>query len=497
MAWAATSKGRFQRRAGENELMIKLMGDTGKALGREHWSVTSQASFKLLGSLQETDIATRLKDAWMSLRFQHPGIATVFNGELLEYVVPDRPGLKEWASETFMLVKDDGKTTAGDVIARLSPTPQATLHYLDGHDTVILHTAHWRTDGYGALQLLNDFLQLAVKHSDTNDPGNLAWGEEVSRLPVSVEEALLVPPSPAPAAVVAEAKRCFATTALALGAVGLSYLGDAATKARGTRGETIRLSRTETEAIILGSKARGLSFEAALHASIAAVAFKAASSGDNQAVAGVVGVADSRRYTSTIRKSLREAVSEVSGTPASFAALYTSGWFVAVEEGRPWDEHAALFEKEYASSLSKEFLLARRAYANLVLERLRNPPQPSSTTSAAAQSGVLPSGIDISSVGDATVLVDPIHRNPSPELEEQGRQGYEDDIENTRGLEVLRVSVGVETITRHTYCFVWMFRDQLELNLVYNEAFYESHTIQGLLTQIKEDLVDQCSQKME
>ncbi|KAM0521245.1 hypothetical protein ACHAPE_002721 [Trichoderma viride] len=493
MAWAATSKGHFQRQAGENELMIKLMGDTGNALGREHWSVTSRASFKLLGSLQETDIATRLGHAWTSLRFQHPGIAIVFNGELLEYVVPDRPALEKWASETFMLVKDDGKTTAGDVIARLSPTPQATLHYLEGHDTVILHTAHWRTDGYGALQLLNDFLQLAVKQNDTNNPGNLAWGEEVSRLPVSVEEALLVPPSPAPAAVVAEAKRCFATTALALGAVGLSYLGDAATKARGTRGETIRLSRTETEAIIFGCKARGLSFEAALHASIAAVAFKAASSRDNQAVAGVVGVTDSRRYTSTIRRSLREAVSEVSGTLASFAALYTSGWFVAVEEGRPWGEHAALFEKEYASSLSKEFLLARRTYANLVLERLRNPPQPSSTTGG----GVLPSGIDISSVGDATVLVDPIHRNPGPGLEKQGRQGYEDDIENTRGLEVLRVSVGVETITRHTYCFVWMFRDQLELNLVYNEAFYESHTIQALLTQIKEDLVDQISQKME
>ncbi|EHK44441.1 uncharacterized protein TrAtP1_008986 [Trichoderma atroviride] len=490
MAWAATSAYHFQRRAGENELMIKLMGDTGKALGREHWSVTSQASFKLLGSLQEADIATILREAWMAFRFQHPGIATVFNGELLEYVVPDRPALEKWAGETFVLVKDDGKTTAGDVIARLSPTPQATLHYLEGHDTVILHTAHWRTDGYGALQLLNDFLQLAAIGDGTKDPGNLAWGDEVSRLPVSVEEALLVPPSPAPAAVVAEAARCFATTALAVGAVGLSYLGDAATKARGTRGETIRLSRTETEAIIFGCKAQGLGFEAALHASIAVVAFEAASSGDNQ----VGGETDCRRYTSTIRRSLREAVSEVSGTPASYAALYTSGWFVAVEEGRPWGEYAALFEKEYASSLSREFLLARRAYANLVLERLRNPPQPSSTTSAAAQSGGLPSGIDISSVGDATVLVDPIHQDPGPEPE---KQGYEDDIANTRGLEVLRVSVGVETLTRHTYCFVWMFRGQLQLNLVYNEAFYESHTIQGLLTQIKQVLIDQFSQKME
>ncbi|KAK1248862.1 hypothetical protein MKX08_007082 [Trichoderma sp. CBMAI-0020] len=486
MTWAATSRGHFQRPAGENELMIRLMGDSGKALGREHWSVTSQASFKLLGSLQEADIATILREAWMSLRFRHPGIATVFNGEVLEYTVPDRPGLEKWASETFVLVKDDGKTTAGDIVAGFSPTPQATLHYLEGHGTVILHTAHWRTDGYGALQLLNDFLRLAAIGDGINDPGNLAWGDEVSRLPASVEEALLVPPSPAPAAVVAEAARCFSTTALALGAVGLSYLGDAATKARGTRGETIRLSGTETEAVISGCKARGLGFEAALHASIAVVAFEAASSGDNQATGGET---DCRRYTSTIRRSLRGAVSEVSGIPASYAALYTSGWFVAVEEERPWSEYAALFEKEYASSLSKEFLLARRAYANLVLERLRNPPQPLSTTS-----GVMPSGIDISSVGDATVLVDPIHRGPGLELE---KQGCEDDIENTRGLEVLRVSVGVETLTRHTYCFVWMFRGQLELNLVYNEAFYEAHTIRALVTQIKQVLVDQSSHKME
>jgi hypothetical protein len=131
-----------------------------------------------------------------------------------------------------------------------------------------------------------------------------------------------------------------------------------------------------------------------------------------------------------------------------------------------------------------------------VLERLRNPPQPLPTTAASSTaSGVLPSGIDISSVGDATVLVEPIHRSPSLELGEQGKQGYEDGIENASGLEVLRVSVGVETITRYTYCFVWIFRGRLELHLVYNEAFYEAHTIQGLLMQIKEDLTGQFFQK--
>jgi hypothetical protein len=161
--------------------MIKLMGDTGKAFGREHWSVTSLASFKVLGPLREEDLATRFRKAWMAFRFQHPGIATVFNGELLEYTVPDRPTLEKWARETFVHVRDDGNITVGDIIARLSPTPQATLHYVEGHDAVILHTAHWRTDGYGALHLLNDFLRLAATYDDIHDPCHLAWGEEVSR----------------------------------------------------------------------------------------------------------------------------------------------------------------------------------------------------------------------------------------------------------------------------------------------------------------------------
>jgi hypothetical protein len=39
-------------------------------------------------------------------------------------------------------------------------------------------------------------------------------------------------------------------------------------------------------------------------------------------------------------------------------------------------------------------------------------------------------------------------------------------------LKVKDVSIGVETLSRQVYCFVWLYHGQLELRLVYNEAFY-------------------------
>lgn len=104
----------------------------------------------------------------------------------------------------------------------LQPGPYATLHYVPQSREVLGHTAHWRVDGIGVFMLLNSLLELAAQ-PDLADPWSLPWGSEAERLAPAVEEAARMPETPSPAQ---EAVDSFT---LVTGAVGIPYLGDAAT----------------------------------------------------------------------------------------------------------------------------------------------------------------------------------------------------------------------------------------------------------------------------
>lgn len=68
MPWSEIAPGRFQPAIGENELFIKMIGDSGHALGRELWGINSIASFALTGSLADEDIPSLFIKAWKTLR---------------------------------------------------------------------------------------------------------------------------------------------------------------------------------------------------------------------------------------------------------------------------------------------------------------------------------------------------------------------------------------------------------------------------------------------
>lgn len=41
-----------------------------------------------------------------------------------------------------------------------------------------------------------------------------------------------------------------------------------------------------------------------------------------------------------------------------------------------------------------------------------------------------------------------------------------------------------ECLQRESYRFAWLFRDQLELSLAYNETFYEEAFMEGVLARV-------------
>ncbi|KAL4926723.1 uncharacterized protein BDV17DRAFT_299631 [Aspergillus undulatus] len=420
MPWIETKPGLWQRPIGDNEKSIKFIGDRSHQIGREHWSVTSGARFTLNRGQTLAELSNQCLNAWCAFRFDHPSIACTVDGDTLSYHTPSNEGLASWANETFHV--HDLDSTADDLIATLKPSRFITAHLLPGESKVILHAAHWRTDGYGALQLLHAFLGSLCK-AVSGDTRTIAWGEEWCRLTPSIEEVLGLPVTATPE-VLEATQECMKTLAYTRGAVGVAVTAAQNTAPGGTASAHFSLTEADTSAVMAACAERDISLLSAVHASCAALTRQEASSD-----------ARDKHYTSTMRFSLRPHLPPPYSGPAFAAGLYTAGYMFPVPVSQSWIENAKQYERQYNTGITEDFLKCRRQYAVEILGILQRgapPPDPP------------PSEVDISSF-----------------------------THNGTVLEVQDVSIGVETLTRQTYCFLWTFRGRLELHLVYNKAYYE------------------------
>ncbi|OJJ06459.1 hypothetical protein ASPVEDRAFT_140153 [Aspergillus versicolor CBS 583.65] len=439
MTWSKIESGHFQRPIGENERFIKAVGDRAHSEGREHWSITSYASFRLDETTSKApgEVVQLLRQAWKRLRFRHPSIASTANDDTLDYLVPTPEELEDWVDDTFTIVQNV-QLSVNDVIASLRPSRYVTGHYLVHASQFIIHLAHWRTDGYGAFQLLGAFFEAAVADEK---PEYLPWGLETDRLVPTVEEALKNPVDSSPE-IHAAAKKYLSTVTLTKGAVGVALQTDLSRAPSGTRSARLRFSRENTDAITQACESNGISILSAVHASTAAATYHFANAESK-----------TKPYTSTMRFSIRPYLPTPYDNAAVAAGIYTGGYMFQVSPSQSWIENARQYHHEYEIGISNDFLSSRRQYARDVLAMMKAAPPPSATP---------PSEIDIS-FADAETHVSEIYKGPQ------------------RKIEVTEVSVGVETLTRQMYCFVWIFRGCLELSAVYNEAFYTESFVQDVV----------------
>ncbi|KAI4127465.1 MAG: hypothetical protein LQ338_003188 [Usnochroma carphineum] len=454
MAWKETKPGTHQRPLGDNEKFIKLIGDRAHAVGREHWSVTSKAKFELTQPLEESELTRLCYIAWIALRFKHPSIASTADAETLTYVVPDQDSLRAWAGETFISHAADVSTD--DLIATLTPSRYATAHLVTAECAILLHLPHWRTDGYGALNLLDEYLdRLAYTITEgASSIDEMQWASETSRLVPSLEEALKLPAKATPE-VEQSAKKYLSTAALFQDAVGVEVPVDVEPKTlpRGTRSARVRFTEAETQALLQACKAKHISLDASIHATCCAVTYTEAAA-----------AAQDRPYTSTMRFSMRPHMPRPYNGPQGAAGLYTGGYMIQVPAFRSWTENAKQYNTEYRLGVTPDFLNCRREYGKKALEMLSQKPPPPAPLS---------SEIDISSVGDAEKLVFACHMGSDSRCV----------------LEIRDLSIGVETLSRQMYCFLWTFRGQLEFNLVYNEAFHSADQASQLVQRMRKVLM--------
>ncbi|KAJ5100498.1 hypothetical protein N7456_006550 [Penicillium angulare] len=469
MPWkkAENSPNTFTRPLGPNEVFMQLVAEPGHALGHEHWAINYTATivprgaFEVLLSSPEL-LPTLIRYSWMHLRFQHPSIAACPDASrTATYVVPDSSdALNKWASKTFTVATD--AKSADDVIPTIEPAADALLYFVPQSNQLLLHTGHWRTDGVGGTILLGQLVNLISSNAEALLSGKLPdpfdsfdWGSEVGRLMLPVEEAAKMP-LVATDELKAIAQETTATFALAEGALGVPYIGDSTTVPAGTRAVELAFSPTDTSAAVSAAKARGFGITAAIHASMAAANFRNAISKHQD---------ESRHYTSTIRQSFRECLPEPYSTPAGASGLYTSGWMASVDPSTTWEDNAHKYRTEYKKDVSGGYLQAHREYAYTLNEIVKNPPTPAEP----------PSDIDVSCIGVAEKYIEREYGTPE------------------RGFGITNVGLGVELLSRQATVFVWTFRDQLTLRLVYNESFHTAEQMSEFLKDVQTELLKQLN----
>lgn len=454
MAWAEKELRTHQRPLGNNEKFIKMIGDRAHALGREHWSVTAKATFELKNPLEQSELIRLCHTAWIALRFMHPNIAAMADDEILTYIVPDQDSLRAWVRETFITHTAD--VFSDDLIATLVPSRYATAHLITAEPAILLHLPHWRTDGYGVLHLLNEYLAHLAYTVTEGAPSieQVQWGSETSRLVPSLEEGLGLP-AKATQTVEHSAKNYLSTAALLRDAVGVevSFDVEPTTLPRGTRSARVRFTEAETQAVLQACKEKQISLDASVHATCATITYTGAATADTD-----------RPYTSTMRFSMRPYMPQPYDGPRGAAGLYTGGYMIQVPASQSWIENAMQYSSEYDTGVTPSFLNSRREYGKQALEMLSQKPPPPPASS---------SEIDISSVGDAEKLVSALHKG----------------IEAQCVLEIRDVSIGVETLSRQMYCFLWIFRGELVFNLVYNEAFHSVNQASQLVQLMRKVLL--------
>lgn len=446
---------------GENEQLIRGIGDRTHHQGREQLSISAIANFAFEATDDRTslDLGQKMREAWIILRFQHPSIAScATDDQMLEYSAPVASGdLDTWLDKSFFEITDP-EMDADTLIAELKPSPVATLHYLVPRSQVVLHTAHWRTEGYGAFQLIDALFTSMADSIDTSDRvRNLPWGEEVARLVPSLESALDIPdidPSAvAPLEIHILAVGYLLTGRYLVGGVGLYPPGDPANAPGGTRYVSIVLPHDITAALEASCVEKRIDLYSAIHAGVAAVNHARAPAEERK-----------KHHASTIRVDLRPHLLEPYRAPAVASGFYTGGYAVRLEAGHSLVKNARKLQSEYTNEPSNHFLACRRQYGVVALAAVMQHPN------------VPPvSNIDVSFVRGVDDMVKSRH---------QTSQG---------ALQVGGLGLGVETTSRQTFCFYWKFRGQLNLSMWYNEAYYERDEMFGVLLDLRDTLVRELS----
>ena len=435
-SWKETAPGRFERPFDSIEMFFVALARETAPINTEHYSLNIAAKFQAPFSTE--DAVRRFKNAWITMRYDHPEIASTLQGDTKVYEVLDAAGLDAWLKETFVVAADDA--TVENLVASFQPRSLAMVYFLPHSWEILIHTSHWRMDGIGGINFLNNFFAAAAK------PRLIKFGDEGRNLTPSRDEAA----SFITAGIGHDERQIdqAATDLLAIltdnmPSLGLPSDSSQAVMPQGTRRLEHRLDTKMTSKVVAACKAMNITVTVAVHAAMIQATKQLAS-------AETVG----RKYASWGLFSLRPGLPYPFTEASAHATSVNVMGLPLVVSPSTFAENLAQLRDFYKQPLptSAHSTLApvMIPYSNKIVEMTSQPAQ--------ADTPPLSEPV-LSSLGVMDPYLDAVHG----EVEIEG------------------FFLGGEIDTRQIMCHLWSWRGEMALSACFNEAFYERGFVRGCL----------------
>lgn len=435
-AWEEKAAGRFERPFDSIEMFFVTLGRTTAPIKREHWSLNIAAQFRAPFSYDE--VLHRLKNAWVTMRYDHPEIASRAEGDTKVYEVPDALALDAWLQETFVVTTDTAKVD--EIVACVQPRSLATMYFLPHSREILLHSSHWRMDGYGSINFLNNFFEAVGK------PRSVHFGDEGRNLSPSRDKAASFTTASTGSdenQINRAANEMVSTLTDNLPSMGLPYNSQNAMP-RGTRRLEQQFNTEMTSKIVSACKELNLSVTMAVHSALI------------QATQQLLSDAHSAsKYTSFGIFSLRPGLPSPFNDSATYAtSVYIVGLPLVISPST-FAQNIAQLREFYKRPLlpSPASTLAPLVipYTNGVIEFIKQPPNPDVAPAAEPT---------LSSLGVVDRWLSSVHGD----------------------VEIINFSLGAEMDTMQILCHLLTWQGRMVLGACYNDAFYEAHFVQDFLT---------------
>ena len=434
-SWKETEPGRFERPFDSIEMFFVALARGTAPIKREHYSLNIAAKFQ--APFSSEDALRRFKNAWITMRYDHPEIASTLQGDTKVYEVPDALGLDEWLQETFLVAADTA--TVEDLVASFQPQSLASVYFLPHSWEILVHSSHWRMDGIGGINFLNNLFAAAAK------PRPVEFGDEGRNLTPCRDEAA----SFITAGIGCDERQInqVATDLLATLTDNMPSIGlptdSQAVMPQGTRRLEHKFDTTTTSRIVSACKAMNVTVTVAVHSAMIQATQQLAS-------AETVG----KKYASwglfSLRPGLPDPFNDTAAHPTSANVM---GLPLVVSPSTFGDNVVQLrefYKQPLPTSAHSTLPPIMIPYSNKIVEMVSQPPHPDAPPLSEPV---------LSSLGIMDPYLDGVHGD----------------------VEITGFFLGGEIDTRQIMCHLWTWRGEMVLSACYNEAFYEPRSVRGYL----------------
>lgn len=281
--------------------------------GRHQYTINSRlkADYELPLSQKEKT----LRHAWKQLRYLQPQVTATVEGVKKIYEIPDNLALESWLEKTFIISNaGDAEELSRDV----SPILQATLYYLPRSSELVIRAPHSVIDALGMIMLWYSYLTALTS------PCEITFGDEVTRLPDSLET-LLGHPEPPRTEMMARAQEIINTFVTTPGVGPKNEVGKVLPGP--TQRRELAFSVDSTQAIIQACKNNGYSVTAAVHAVFIQTLVKHA-----------YPAGDQSKYVTATNYNLRDILPEPYSSSDYAAALFYTPWTFSLDPPETFSE---------------------------------------------------------------------------------------------------------------------------------------------------------------